>query len=106
MKPIFVLNRNIEHAYSVRPPSPQLQKSDLPLITLSKTTKDHLEELLMEGDLLEVSLDETQHLWRILNAAKSSISDITHINLRYKIMVSHLSYTKFSIINKFFIFYF
>lgn len=42
----------------------------------------------MEGDLLEVSLDETQHLWRILNAAKPSISDLTHINLRYKIMVS------------------
>lgn len=44
----------------------------------------------MEGDLLEVSLDETQHLWRILNAAKPSISDLTHINLRYKIMVSLL----------------
>lgn len=43
---------------------------------------------MMEGDLLEVSLDETQHLWRILNAAKPSMSDLTHINLRYKIMVS------------------
>jgi hypothetical protein len=29
-----------------------------------------LEELMMEGDLLEVSLDETQHIWRILQATK------------------------------------
>lgn len=43
---------------------------------------------MMEGDLLEVSLDETQHIWRILNAAKPSTSDLTQINLRYKIMVS------------------
>lgn len=42
---------------------------------------------MMEGDLLEVSLDETQHIWRILNAAKPSTSDLTQINLRYKIMV-------------------
>ena len=25
---------------------------------------------MMEGDLLEVSLDETQHIWRILQACK------------------------------------
>lgn len=25
---------------------------------------------MMEGDLLEVSLDETQHIWRILQATK------------------------------------
>ena len=65
-----------------------MAKQDGPLITLTKATKDSLEDLMMEGDLLEVSLDETQHIWRILNAAKPSTSDLTQINLRYKIMVS------------------
>lgn len=32
--------------------------------------KKQLEELMMEGDLLEVSLDETQHIWRILQACQ------------------------------------
>lgn len=32
--------------------------------------KAQLEELMMEGDLLEVSLDETQHIWRILQACQ------------------------------------
>ena len=27
-----------------------------------------LEELMMEGDLLEVTLDETQHIWKLLQA--------------------------------------
>lgn len=60
------------------------------LIVLRKSTKEFLEGLLMEGDLLEVSLDETQHMWRILNAAKSSSTDLNDINLRYKIMVISL----------------
>jgi hypothetical protein len=34
------------------------------------TAKKQLEELMMEGDLLEVSLDETQHIWRILQACQ------------------------------------
>lgn len=42
----------------------------------------------MEGDLLEVFMEETKHLWRILNAAKPGSSDLTLINLRYNIMVS------------------
>lgn len=41
----------------------------------------------MEGDLLEVCLDETQHLWRILNAAKPGSSDLTLLKKRYKIEV-------------------
>lgn len=64
-----------------------MSKPDGPLITLAKSTKDNLDDLMMEGDLLEVSLDETQHIWRLLNAAKPSTSDLTQINLRYKIMV-------------------
>ncbi|XP_004519341.1 lysine-specific demethylase lid isoform X1 [Ceratitis capitata] len=35
---------------------------------LSDSEKENLNELMMEGDLLEVSLDESQELWRILAA--------------------------------------
>lgn len=41
-----------------------------PLLSLSESVRAQLEELMMEGDLLEVSLDETQHIWRILQATK------------------------------------
>uniref|UniRef100_A0AAQ6AGD6 [histone H3]-trimethyl-L-lysine(4) demethylase n=1 Tax=Amphiprion ocellaris TaxID=80972 RepID=A0AAQ6AGD6_AMPOC len=39
-----------------------------PVLALSPQAKAQLEELMMLGDLLEVSLDETQHIWRILQA--------------------------------------
>lgn len=39
-----------------------------PVLELSPQAKAQLEELMMLGDLLEVSLDETQHIWRILQA--------------------------------------
>ncbi|XP_072553984.1 lysine-specific demethylase 5A [Paramormyrops kingsleyae] len=39
-----------------------------PVLELSPSAKTQLEELMMVGDLLEVSLDETQHIWRILQA--------------------------------------
>lgn len=38
---------------------------------LSQTARVRLEELMMEGDLLEVALDETQHIWRILSHTNS-----------------------------------
>ena len=41
-----------------------------PVLALSELARAQLEELMMEGDLLEVSLDETQHIWRILQATK------------------------------------
>uniref|UniRef100_A0A8C7SIQ8 [histone H3]-trimethyl-L-lysine(4) demethylase n=1 Tax=Oncorhynchus mykiss TaxID=8022 RepID=A0A8C7SIQ8_ONCMY len=39
-----------------------------PVLELSPPAKTQLEELMLVGDLLEVSLDETQHIWRILEA--------------------------------------
>uniref|UniRef100_A0AAX7U8V7 [histone H3]-trimethyl-L-lysine(4) demethylase n=1 Tax=Astatotilapia calliptera TaxID=8154 RepID=A0AAX7U8V7_ASTCA len=39
-----------------------------PVLELSPQAKAQLEDLMMLGDLLEVSLDETQHIWRILQA--------------------------------------
>ncbi|KAM3588026.1 uncharacterized protein V6R79_019360 [Siganus canaliculatus] len=73
-----------EHAYSsasktcvqnVGTPRKQPRKTPLvprslepPVLELSPQAKAQLEELMMLGDLLEVSLDETQHIWRILQA--------------------------------------
>ncbi|XP_043916445.1 lysine-specific demethylase 5C isoform X2 [Protopterus annectens] len=39
------------------------------VIEISESTQQQLEELMMEGDLLEVNLDETHTMWRILQAA-------------------------------------
>ncbi|XP_018431943.1 PREDICTED: lysine-specific demethylase 5A [Nanorana parkeri] len=73
-----------EHAYSsasksciqaTGTPRKQPRKTPLvprslepPVLELSPGAKSQLEELMMLGDLLEVSLDETQHIWRILQA--------------------------------------
>ncbi|KAG7320299.1 hypothetical protein KOW79_016152 [Hemibagrus wyckioides] len=73
-----------EHAYSSaskscpqNPTTPRKQPRKTPLVPrsleppvleLSPAAKAQLEVLMMEGDLLEVSLDETQHIWRILQA--------------------------------------
>ncbi|UYV65125.1 KDM5A [Cordylochernes scorpioides] len=79
---------SMEHAYStaskmaaavVSSSSKQSRKSPLvprrqgmqsPLVTLSDTSAAQLEQLMVEGDLLEVALDEAQHIWRILSAAR------------------------------------
>ena len=39
-------------------------------IALSPETIQTLEDLMMEGDLFEVSLDETQHIWHLLQATE------------------------------------
>uniref|UniRef100_A0A665WT34 [histone H3]-trimethyl-L-lysine(4) demethylase n=1 Tax=Echeneis naucrates TaxID=173247 RepID=A0A665WT34_ECHNA len=71
-----------EHAYSSASkscvqstPRKQPRKTPLvprslepPVLELSLQAKAQLQELMMLGDLLEVSLDETQHIWRILQA--------------------------------------
>ena len=41
-----------------------------PEIVLSPKASKLLETLMLEGDLLEVTLDETQHIWRILQATE------------------------------------
>ncbi|KAK7149111.1 hypothetical protein R3I94_008654 [Phoxinus phoxinus] len=46
-----------------------------PVLELSPPATLQLEELMMEGDLLEVSLDETQHIWRILQATHPPAED-------------------------------
>uniref|UniRef100_A0A8C8SDB6 Lysine-specific demethylase 5A n=1 Tax=Pelusios castaneus TaxID=367368 RepID=A0A8C8SDB6_9SAUR len=80
-----------EHAYSSASkscppgsstPRKQPRKSPLvprslepPVLELSPGAKSQLEDLMMIGDLLEVSLDETQHIWRILQATHPPCED-------------------------------
>lgn len=46
-----------------------MENQDTPLISLNPRTRSHLQDLLVEGELQEVSLDETTHMWRVLQAA-------------------------------------
>ncbi|XP_063038220.1 lysine-specific demethylase 5C-like [Melospiza melodia melodia] len=41
-----------------------------PVLELPEATRRPLEELMMEGDLLEVTLDEAQSIWRLLQATR------------------------------------
>merc|ERR1712098_907881 len=52
------------------PSSPRKRLGGEPglVLTLTARTIVQLEDLMMEGDLLEVSLDEVAHIWRILQA--------------------------------------
>ncbi|CRK97404.1 CLUMA_CG010794, isoform A [Clunio marinus] len=56
-----------------------------PAIQLSKVTQHLLEELMMEGDLLEVTLDETVYLWRLLNASKNYSNELDVIRKKFNI---------------------
>merc|ERR1712061_349962 len=41
-----------------------------PEVKLSNKSLNTLETLMLEGDLLEVPMDETQHIWRVLQATE------------------------------------
>ena len=43
---------------------------EIPEVSLGSATVFALEELMLKGDLLEVSLDESQHIWRLLQATE------------------------------------
>lgn len=66
-----------EHAYSLN--IPKTESSDYQL-QLTPDIRKQLEDLLMEGDLLEVSLDETLHLWKLLQAARDPEKDVILID--------------------------
>lgn len=71
-----------EHAYSsaskVRTAKKHARKTPLvprieePILSLSQSGQQQLKELMTEGDLMEVSLEETHHIWKILQATKNS----------------------------------
>lgn len=78
-KPVCCLKLTIQNicVADLATPRKQPRKTPLvprslesPVLELSPQAKAQLEELMMLGDLLEVSLDETQHIWRILQATQ------------------------------------
>lgn len=48
------------------------------VVELSPATSVQLEELQLEGDLLEVSLDQTQTIYRVLHAASDPPRETLH----------------------------
>ncbi|TRY84045.1 hypothetical protein DNTS_021075 [Danionella cerebrum] len=51
------------------------RRLDGPVLQLSVAAQETLQELMMEGDLLEATLEESQHLWRILQASEQQPQD-------------------------------
>jgi hypothetical protein len=71
--------------------SDKVLAATLPTVQLSKGTQQMLEELMMEGDLLEVTLDETIFLWKLLNAARNYNNELEIIRKKYNISVRSLN---------------
>lgn len=100
-----VAGSEIEHAYSVAIPgqndllSNTSSNSNINIkmhrstasppvtIELKKSSLDILEDLMLEGDLLEVYLDEKNDIWRILSVAKAQNGDTPSAGF----IVSHTS---------------
>ncbi|KAJ8923502.1 hypothetical protein NQ315_010080 [Exocentrus adspersus] len=57
-----------EHAYSLH--LPKVGEGEDYILDINIEVKKQLEELLMEGDLLEVYLDETFALWKLMQASR------------------------------------
>lgn len=66
-----------EHAYSLHIPKAEESEHQL---QLSAEIQKQLQDLLMEGDLLEVSLDETLHLWKLLQATRDPERDVVLVD--------------------------
>uniref|UniRef100_A0A3P9J0Q8 [histone H3]-trimethyl-L-lysine(4) demethylase n=1 Tax=Oryzias latipes TaxID=8090 RepID=A0A3P9J0Q8_ORYLA len=59
------------------------------VVQLSAATKVRLEELQLEGDLLEVSLDQTNTIHRVLQAASEPPTDTLHTLIQEQRRTSH-----------------
>lgn len=66
-----------DHAYSMHLPN---AKGKDCLIWLNDEAKHELEELLIEGDLMEISLDETERLWKLLQASRDAEKEAVLMN--------------------------
>lgn len=58
------------------------------VIKLDEATLSQIEELMTEGDLLEVTLNESVYLWRLLNSIKNFGSELEIVRKMYNIPVS------------------
>lgn len=52
--------------------TPLVPRIEEPILCLSQSGQQLLKELMTEGDLMEVTLEETHHIWKILQATKNS----------------------------------
>lgn len=55
-------------------------------VELSSATRSQLEELQLEGDLLEVSLDQTHIINRVLQAASDPPRETLHTLIQVRIL--------------------
>lgn len=55
-----------------------------PVIELTTSSREQLEELQLEGDLLEVMLDQTHTIYRILQAASQPPHDALHMLIQVR----------------------
>jgi len=51
-------------------------------IWLTNKCRTHLEYLMMEGDMIEVSLDETQLLWKVMKACQPNVSESSTVRTK------------------------
>uniref|UniRef100_A0A3P9KU32 [histone H3]-trimethyl-L-lysine(4) demethylase n=1 Tax=Oryzias latipes TaxID=8090 RepID=A0A3P9KU32_ORYLA len=73
---------NVTDAGSLLPLLPSLKGK---VVQLSAATKVRLEELQLEGDLLEVSLDQTNTIHRVLQAASEPPTDTLHTLIQIEV---------------------
>ena len=73
-----------EHAYSLH--FPKFDNSEYKLL-IPPEIKKQIEELLLEGDLLEVYLDETFQLWKLLQASRDSDKDAILIDFDVSVVL-------------------
>uniref|UniRef100_A0A8C2DLS6 [histone H3]-trimethyl-L-lysine(4) demethylase n=1 Tax=Cyprinus carpio TaxID=7962 RepID=A0A8C2DLS6_CYPCA len=62
-----------------------------PVIELTTSTRAQLEELQLEGDLLEVTLDQTHTIYRILQASSQPPDDALHTLIQVRGTIVHVN---------------
>lgn len=70
------------------------------VVELSAATRTHLEELLLEGDLLEVSLDQTFLIHRVLQAASVPPRETLHTLIQVRSSTRSSVQSTISVINR------
>lgn len=82
-----LLNLTISSVFDVCRNSDYFLGHDV-VIKLDEATLSQIEELMTEGDLLEVTLNESVYLWRLLNSIKNFGSELEIVRKMYNIPVS------------------
>ena len=70
------------------------------MVELSPATRVRLEELQLEGDLLEVSLDQTQTIYRVLQAASDPPRETLHTLIQVRQFLSTFNHFSCAVISK------